>query len=199
MKKIAILFVCSILMLVLAPISVASENVTVNGVTFEIPDQYSNGDIDDNSYILDSVYVFGIVANLNSPLHFFYGNEAVNKDNSENLTIGTHDVVHIVDYIDVRGYDVSFAYFVCGDTFYCISWKGTEMTPDIANMIRNSPDSDYTYNEFHDLLNEAEIEHMNNLTRQKQEYNEWLEYEELQTLREIEENTQYHHHYWRYY
>lgn len=178
MKKIAILFVCSILMLVLAPISVASENVTVNGVTFEIPDQYSPGRSSDSSYVHTNVFTFAIRA-LDSTQFLVdaYGDEASNKNSSrDDLTIGTHDVVHIVNYVSVAGHRVSYAFFACGDVIYCISWEGSEMSPEIEDMIRNSPDSNYTYYEFHDVLNQAETQYLEDLAAEEQEYEEYLAY-----------------------
>ena len=201
MNKIAMLFICFILIISVIPFSFASENVTVNGVTFEIPDQYTNGRSTDNSYLYNNIFTFAIRA-LDSTefLVDTYGDEASNEDGSTtDLTIGNHDVVHIVNYVSVAESRVSYAFFACGDVIYCISWKGSEMTPEIEDMIRNSPDSNYTYNEFHDVLNQAETQYQEDLAAEEQAYDDYQEQEQNRLLREIEDNTRYHHFYYPYY
>ena len=73
---------------------------------------------------------------------------------AKNLTVGTHDVSYITEYVDVVNHNVSYAYFASGDSFYCISWDG-QMNEEIEEMISEAKEEG-TYEEMKEEI-EADI------------------------------------------
>lgn len=138
--------------------------VEIRGVDFEIPDEYSGGDLKSYGYIYNDENTFSILCM--DYLMQKYAEWAYESSFSENITIGSHDAVH---YVDNR--NVSHLIFSVGDSIFCISWNSSEITPEIEKLVYDSPDSNLTSSQFYSKLE-----------------NELVEYE---MDREIEEETVY--------
>ena len=127
------------------------KTVKINNVDFKLPPKYQEGKLNKGTYMINNIFTFGIRC-VDSNISYMYGSDYNFK--AKNLTVGTHDVSYITEYVDVVNHNVSYAYFASGDSFYCISWDG-QMNEEIEEMIINTPDSSYDTDAFYGILDEA--------------------------------------------
>lgn len=130
-------------------IELKGEKVTINGFNCIIPSSYANGTIKKSlgietygTYESDSIYITvfdnskqGDKVYQGDIDYFAYG--IANKDNNpkrENITILNHSILYVTQHSDTRG-DYRLAFFEVNDKKVLIEWLGTEITPDIKNII----------------------------------------------------------------
>ena len=149
MKKILII---TILLALLAG-CVYAQNMTVeiNGVNFEIPEKYQNGHAYKNGYTSDMFHITCIDDNIAKSIGLW----ASEKDFEENLTISNHPARHYYQYNSYEKDNYSHIYFSSGNSIYEISWIGNNITPDIEELIKNTPPSKISEDEFHSILDES--------------------------------------------
>lgn len=158
------------------------KEVTINGIDFKIPPKYNGGELigEDNNYttyMLETVFNFSISA-LNNQIDLVevYGYEST-IDELKNLSlkrIGGHDVVILHSYRSICEHDVIYLFYGIGDEIYAISYNGTKITPEIKEIIKNTPKSKMTKNELYKKLDDAQASYV-----EKQiEYEEAYYYQE---------------------
>lgn len=173
-KKVINIFFILLLVSSLTPVFSAdntTKNVTVDGVNFEVPQEYQDiaAESDEHVYMLDSIFDFAIRSLYNEEyLVDEYGYVLEDAYSSEVVTIGSHDVYYVLK--DVLDNPVSFAFFASGEKIFCISWEGDSITPEIENMIEKAPDSEYSSEELSNIFNNAETQYAQDLEDEKQEY-----------------------------
>ena len=150
MKKLLIILSLSILLT--GCVYAQNESVKINGISFEIPDRYSGGEIEDNRYILEDNFSIKCIDD-NIPKSV--GLWASENDYSKDLTIGNHPVRHYCEYNQYVGGNHSHAYFASNNSIYEISWIGKKMPDDIKKIIKNTPASKIGEHEFYFLLDKS--------------------------------------------
>ncbi|MCL2156734.1 MAG: hypothetical protein FWH54_01790 [Methanobrevibacter sp.] len=130
-------------------IELKGDEIKINGFTCMIPSSYTNGTLKKSqgietygTYESDSIY---ITVYDNSPEgdkvyqgdidYFAYG--IANKDNNpkkENITIANHTILYVTQHSNTRG-DYRLAFFEVNGKKVLIEWLGSEVTPDIKNII----------------------------------------------------------------
>jgi len=130
-------------------IELKGEKTIINGLTCMIPSSYSNGTIKKSpgietygTYQSDSIYITvydiskqGDKVYQGDIDYFAYG--IANKDNNpkrENITMANHTILYVTQHSDTRG-DYRLAFFEVNGQKVLIEWLGTEITPDIKNII----------------------------------------------------------------
>lgn len=195
-KKVITIFFILLLVSSLTPVFSAdntTKNVTVDGVNFEVPQEYQDitAESDEYVYMLDSIFDFAI-RSLNNDEYLVddYGYALENAYSSEVVTIGSHDVYYVLK--GLLDNPVSFAFFASGDKIFCISWEGDSITPEIENMIEKAPDSEYSSEELSNIFNNAETQYAQDLEDEKLEY----EYQQQDAMvKELNKIATRHYHY----
>ena len=127
--------------------------------TFKIPPEYANNPYKNDSDVYwfddDSIFTFSIRF-VNPRLMDLYGYEMSHSSSYKKVKIGNHDAVHFkcFDYPDMN---YSVLWFSSREEFYLINWKGHEITPMIEEVVKSSSKSNYTRDEFYDILNEEYV------------------------------------------
>lgn len=127
-------------------------NITLNNVNFEIPSKYKGGEIDNNRYELKNEFSIECVED-NLEKHI--GLWACEKEYEKNLTIGKHPVRYYCQYNQFIQDNQSHAYFASGDSIYEIVWTGNEITKEIEDIIRNTPQSQIDKDAFNYVLDKS--------------------------------------------
>ena len=150
MKKI---FIIAIIFLIIG-CAYAQNNstISINGVEFEIPDKYQGGELNNGKYQLDNVFSIRCI---DDTLAESIGLWAQESDYTSNLTIGNHPVRHYCQYNQYVKGNQSHAYFISGQSAYEISWTGSEIDSDIESLIKNTPDSKISADDFYDALDDS--------------------------------------------
>jgi len=132
-------------------IELKGEKKIINGLTCMIPSSYSNGTIKKSpgietygTYQSDSIYITvydiskqGDKVYQGDIDYFAYG--IANKDNNpkrENITIANHTILYVTQHSNTRG-DYRLAFFEVNGKKVLIEWLGSEITPDIENIIHS--------------------------------------------------------------
>jgi hypothetical protein len=130
-------------------VDLKGEKTKINGLYTMIPDRYSNGTIKTSSgietygkYDDDSIYVtvYTDSADGNKVYqgdidYFAYG--IANQDNDPKrtkITLFNNEILYVIQHSDTRG-DYRLAFFKVNDKKVFIEWLGTEIAPDIKNII----------------------------------------------------------------
>ena len=124
----------------------------INGIDFEIPQEYQNGKLENNRYRLENQFSIECIDG-NIPKHI--GLWASEKDYSKDLNIGNHPVRHYFQYNQYVHENHSHAYFASGNSIYEISWIGNSISGEIENMIKNTPPSKISEYDFKQKLDNA--------------------------------------------
>lgn len=153
--------------------------VTINGIDFKIPPKYNGGELigdegNYTTYMLETVFNFSISA-LNNEIDLVevYGYEST-IDELKNLSlkhIGGHDVVILHSYRSVCEHDVIYLFYGIGDEIYAISYNGTKITPEIKEIIKNTPKSNMTKNELYKKLDDAQASYVEKQIEYEEAYN----------------------------
>ncbi len=167
MKRILLII---LIFMLLIP-SVSAENVTIKGVTFEIPSHYSGGTSNDNSYVYESGYTFRILVLDNyKNLKFNYGSDMLegNMINSSQNKIAGHDAVIINGHYKDKNYTT--IYLAIGDKIFLICFNDTYVNDDIVKMIESTPPQTMSHEDFVGKLNNALKEYQSDLNNEKERY-----------------------------
>ena len=142
MKK--IILVMSIFVLVGCVYAEEFSTVNVNGVDFEIPSKYANGDSSKGKYVFNDLRTFAILC-VDDYIVSNYGGFYKICDSSHK-------------YIDNN---VSYLYFPCEKSVYCICYQGNDVNGSISHIVESASPSNMSDETFYGLLNEAYKEHQN--------------------------------------
>lgn len=150
MKKILLIF---LILLVVIP-SAAAENVTIKGVSFEIPHQYEHGTLKESSYVYESGLTFRIL-NLDDSrnLKINFGGDVDGAKSVDQTQIAGHDAVVILKEHNSKQYTT--VYFATGDKIFLICFNDTYVNDDISKVIGNTPQQTMSHDDFASRLNQA--------------------------------------------
>lgn len=184
MNKKVLIIPCLILIFISLSL-VSGENTNnltkpVSGIDFQIPPQYDGGILKNNSYIYINPYNFRILSldNYNN-LRFNFGSDMLEGSviTTQETTIGNHPAYVIYSYIDIANSNLTSIYLSIEDTIFVISYKGDSITPEIENMIENTPPSTITSEQLYSKLSEALSDYRTSLNQEEIEYQQ-QEYEQ---------------------
>ena len=166
MKRILVLFIISLLLIP----AVAAQNVTITGVSFEIPEQYEHGTAKPNSYVYESGLTFRILNVDNSKnLRLNFGSDIYDADSHEETSIAGHDAVVISRHYNSKYY--TSLYFATGDHIFLICFNDTNVNDEIRDMISKTPEQTMSHDEFSSRLNQAANDYQDQLMQEEQDYN----------------------------
>lgn len=126
--------------------------VNINGINFEIPPKYQNGEFENNRYRLENQFSIECIDD-NIPKHI--GLWASEKDYSKDLNIEQHPVRHYFQYNQYIHDNQSHAYFASGTSIYELAWIGNSIPKDIENMIKSTPPSKISDHDFSQKLDNS--------------------------------------------
>ena len=149
MKKI---FLITTIFLLIGCAYAQNSTIAINNVEFKIPEKYQGGELNNGKYQLDNVFSIRCIDD--NPMKVI-GLWAEESDYSNDLTIGNHPVRHYHQFNQYVKGNHSHAYFASGHSAYEISWLGTEIEPDIENLIKNAPDSEINTDDFYNALDDS--------------------------------------------
>ena len=130
----------------------ANDTIKINNVEFEIPEKYTDGELDDNQYRLDNIFSIRCI---DDDVAKAIGLWASESESSEDLDIGNHPVRHFCQYNKYVDGNHSHAYFTSGKSVYEISWNGKEIDRDIEKLIKNTPKSKIDEDSFYKALDKS--------------------------------------------
>lgn len=192
-KKLSLLFTLIVLSLLLSGPIVASEaNVSLNSsswtsqkvgnVNFKIPPKYENGHIENPDYfVITNIFVFAIrYIDSYSFLKSSYGDDVSSSDTVyvENQFIADHaaSVIYQEKNIDRKEYNVTYVYFPVKDEIYCISYSGDNLTPEVEEMIKNTPRQNISNEDFYGRLLSAKNDYIKESNDYNNNYNDYYSY-----------------------
>lgn len=152
-------------------------NITVNNVNFQIPPEYAGGNERDSNYLLTNVFTFGLVTLDNDKsLRNNYGYESTLDElyDAEELEIDGHHAVAFYSHRHIVGHDVTYLYFESNNTFYALSYDGTDVNDTIKKIVSYSPKSKFTKEKFDEKLNKMQDDYI----EEQREYEEAYAYDE---------------------
>lgn len=150
MKKIFILLIT--LLLISCVWAQTNSNININGVNFEIPSKYQDGEVKNDRYDLEDTFTIQCIDD-NIPKHI--GLWACEKDYGENLTINKHPVRYYYQYNPYVNDNQSHAYFASNDSIFEIVWKGNTINNDVEKIIKNSPQPKIDEDAFNYVLDKS--------------------------------------------
>lgn len=132
--------------------------ITLTGHDFKIPLKYSNGELGEDKYTYEDGDFE--IANVNVTLPIDYGSLCKINTYCEKLEVDGRAVIHFnkIDYIDDS--TISIVFFSCGESFYMIKYKEAELSEDIEEIIATSKKSNFTNDEFYEILDAANDEYI---------------------------------------
>lgn len=165
MKRIILILI----VLILAVSPAVAQNVTIEGVSFEIPHEYENGRVTDSSYVYQSGFTFRILSLSHYPnLRFNFGSDYIDCDSSEQTVIDGRDAYVIHDHYENRNYTT--VYFPSGNTIFLICFNDTEVNAEIEELIASTPPQEMTHDEFGESLEKAVNDYQDQLAQEEAEY-----------------------------
>ena len=187
MNKKIIFLACVIGITALLAISAASAegdvdtsdwfNITINNISYQIPPEYAGGRCDDDSYLKDNVFTFGLVTLDNDKsLRSNYGYESTLDElyDMEELEIDGHHAVAFYSHRSIVDHDVTYLYFESNKTFYALSYDGNDVNDSMKKIVSYSPKSEFSKEKFDDKLNTMQKDYV----EEQQEYEEYYAYDE---------------------
>lgn len=158
MKK--IIFFIMIFLLIGSVCASDFSKVTLNGVEFEIPIQYSNGDLQDTKYVYKDYRTFAILCVDDYIISNYGGNYDI-AELKQDLNVNNRPVKLLTTYNKYIDKNVSYLYFPVNDSVYCICFQGNNINGDISHIVESAPKSDMSSDTFYGLLDEVVKEHQN--------------------------------------
>lgn len=190
MNKKIILTICLIFIVLsfsLSPVtgannskSIDSSNwseININNITFKIPPKYTGGELITDTYLLESVFNFSIAAlDDDEELVDIYGYESTIEElnDLELKRIGGHDCVILHSHRSVCEHNVSYVFFAIGKDIWAISFNESKTTPEIKEIIKNTPKSKISKEKLYKKLDQAQADYI----QEQIEYEEAYEYSE---------------------
>lgn len=132
----------------------ASDDLTVeiNGVEFEIPQEYRGGEYLHNLYRLENEFSIRCI---DDDIANAVGFSACKKDYSRDLNIKHHPARHFYHYNTYVNDNYSQLFFASGESIYEIAWTGNNITKEIKTLIKNTPKSKINDDAFYFALDES--------------------------------------------
>ena len=149
MKKL-IIFI--LLIFLLGCVHAYDSSIEINDVEFNIPSKYQGGDLFEDYYRLDNEFLIECIDN-NVPNAI--GLWACEKDYIKDLNVDSHPVRHYYQYNEYVHDNQSHLYFASDESIYEIAWTGNNITKDIEKLIKNTPKSKISNDEFYYALNKS--------------------------------------------
>jgi len=140
------------------------ESVNVTNVTFKIPPGMEGGRLIETSYSKGNVFHFGIRSLENDrDLANSFGDESTSDDliDAKEETLSNHYLVVLTTYVNVCKSNVTYVYLPINETIFVISFNGTEITPEIEEIINNTPESEMSKKEFYSKLEQSQKDYIN--------------------------------------
>lgn len=169
--------------------------ITVNKVNFKIPDKYFNESGDANyekSYSYNNLLIVSCV-DYNTLKHN-YGSDSTGKGiiDIEQSSLSGHDLIHIYDNYhspwnkESTGLNKSYVFFSTGNKIFEISFKGEELTEEIQEIIKSTPESKMSEETFLNKLDNAQRDYI----REDYEKNLELDLEDYYRIYNDEHNRE---------
>ncbi len=195
-KKIIILFVLIFTLSLCQAYAIDSSNWTsekVGDIDFKIPPEYGNSTLMSDGYLTrENIFDFAIRdIDTFSFLKSSYGDDATSQNTYDivNETVGGHTASVIYQEINVEdhNYNTIYVYFETDNHIYCVSFNDTEISPEIEEMISQTPNSEMDQDKFYGKLDKA----TENYLKQEQELYDDLIYDELSRNNEKQSDRRY--------
>lgn len=155
-KKILI-FLLALLILMNCAAAIDSSNwrkATVGYEEFRIPPQYDNPyQSDFNMYEFDEDIDEFTIRYVNPNIMSLYG-YFLEQSQSKKVNVSSHDAVHFTKYDRHDEKNNSKLWFSAGEEFYYIAFRGTNITPEIKEIVKRVSPSNYSHDEFYSILND---------------------------------------------
>ena len=155
-KKFFLIFIVFIF-LINCVSAINSSNWTTANVgyeTFKIPPKYADNPYESSfdKYMYDEDIDVFTIRYVNPNIMDLYG-YFLERYHSEKVNINHHDAIHFSSYDSHDNVNNSILWFSAGEEFYYITWRGSEITPAIKEIVKSCSKSDYSHDEFYDILN----------------------------------------------
>ena len=127
---------------------------TVGYEEFKIPPQFENPyQSDFDMYEFDEDIDEFTIRYVNPNLMSLYG-YFLEHGHSKKVKVAGHDAVHFTAYDRHDEQNNSKLWFSAGEEFYYITWRGTNITPEIKEIVKGVSKSKYSHDEFYSILND---------------------------------------------
>ncbi|WP_298501166.1 hypothetical protein [uncultured Methanobrevibacter sp.] len=127
---------------------------TVGYEEFKIPPQYQNPYVSDfDMYEFDEDIDVFTIRFVNPNLMELYG-YFLERGHAKKVNVSGHDAVHFTSYDRHDEANNSKLWFSAGEEFYYIAWRGTNITPEIKEVVASVSPSKYSHKEFYSILDE---------------------------------------------
>ena len=118
---------------------------------FKIPPQYENPYKNDfHMYEFDEDIDVFTIRYVNPAIMSLYGYFIEHNSYVKKVEVEGHDAVHFCSF----DRNHSKLWFSAGEEFYYITWIDDNITPEIKEIVKSASKSNYTHDEFYDILNE---------------------------------------------
>ncbi len=152
-----IIFTILLFVLIGTASAIDSSNWTTAKVGYEefkIPPKYENPyQCDFNMYEFDYDIDEFTIRYVNPRIMSLYG-YFLERNTPQKVEVAGHDAIHFTNYDRYDEKNNSILWFSAGEEFYYIAWRGTNITPTIKEVVKSASDSNFTHEEFYDILNE---------------------------------------------
>lgn len=132
--------------------------VNINGVDFEIPQEFSSGKLEKTRYVFEDSRTFAIMC-VDDYIINNYGASYDIADYKQDLTIGNRPAKLLTSYNNYINDNVSDLYFPVNKSVYCICFRGNTVNSSISHIVESAPQSGMSSDNFYGLLKEAYDEH----------------------------------------
>ena len=152
-KKLLLIFI-TLTLLMGCVNAIDSSNWTTAQVGYEefkIPPQYENPYKNDfHMYEFDEDIDVFTIRYVNPAIMSLYGYFIEHNSYVKKVEVEGHDAVHFCSF----DRNHSKLWFSAGEEFYYITWIDDNITPEIKEIVKSASKSNYTHDEFYDILNE---------------------------------------------
>ncbi|MBE6501991.1 MAG: hypothetical protein E7Z79_06065 [Methanobrevibacter thaueri] len=152
-----IFFLLALFIVMSAVCAIDSSNwttATVGYEEFKIPPEYKNPYKSDfHMYEYDEDIDVFTVRYVNPAIMELYG-YFIEHNQAKKVNVEGHDAVHFTSFDRHDDANNSKLWFSAGEEFYYIAWRGNEITPNVKEVVKSASDSNFTHEEFYDILND---------------------------------------------
>lgn len=152
-----IFFLLALSIVMSAVCAIDSSNWTTANVGYEefkIPPEYKNPYKSDfHMYEYDEDIDVFTVRYVNPAIMELYG-YFIEHNQAKKVNVEGHDAVHFTSFDRHDDANNSILWFSAGEEFYYIAWRGNEITPTVKEVVKSASDSNFTHEEFYDILND---------------------------------------------
>ncbi|MBE6496052.1 MAG: hypothetical protein E7Z78_06350 [Methanobrevibacter thaueri] len=152
-----LIFALALFLLINTASAIDSSNwttATVGYENFKIPPEYENPYSSDfNMYEYDYDIDVFTVRYVNPRIIDLYG-YFLERNDFKKVKVAGHDAVHFTSHDRHDDANNSKLWFSAGEEFYYIAWRGTNITPEIKEVVKSASKSKYSHDEFYDILDE---------------------------------------------